>query len=228
MSVLVVEDEINLLNALKRGLTDSGFAVSIATNGNTGLEMALKHSFSVIVLDIMLPGIDGMELCKQLRINNIKTPIIMLTALDSTENIVSALDSGADDYLTKPFQMPELAARLRTLQRRNGNGVIESEKLKIANLEVDLDAKTVTCNQEVISLTATEYRLLLYLLKNQNKVLTRIQILDQVWDIDFNLGTNVVDVYINYLRKKIEKKTNTKLIHTVFGMGYMMKYEDSN
>ncbi|OAQ39201.1 DNA-binding response regulator [Pedobacter psychrophilus] len=227
MSILIVEDEISLVNALKRGLTEYGYEVTAATNGQTGLQMALNQVFELIILDVMLPGLDGIQICKQIREANKLTPILMLTALDSTENIVNALDNGADDYLVKPFKMPELAARLRTLIRRSGliKPELNQNIYTIENISIDLEAKVVSCEGIAINLTPTEYRLMEYFVKNKRKVLSRIQILDQVWDIDFNLGTNVVDVYVNYLRKKIEKSSGKKVIHTVFGMGYMMKEE---
>ncbi len=226
MSILVVEDEPNIASVIKRGLTGYGFDVSIAIDGLTGLQMAIDHPFDLLILDVMLPSMDGIQLCKRLRQHNANIPILMLTALDSTENIVTGLDSGADDYMVKPFKMIELAARLRTLLRRRG-GDSQSEKniYKIAELEVNGEAKVAKRNGVNLSLTATEYRLLEYFIRNQKKVLSRVQILENVWDINFNMGTNVVDVYVNYLRKKIENGQK-KLIHTVFGMGYIMKDKD--
>ncbi|MVN90794.1 response regulator transcription factor [Mucilaginibacter aquatilis] len=227
MALLLVEDEPNVVSVIKRGLADFGFDVSVAGNGLTGLQMALSHPFDLIILDVMLPGIDGVQICKRIREKNTSVPILMLTALDSTENIVTGLDTGADDYMVKPFKIAELAARLRTLLRRRQNDNQPANTLyKIADLEVDVEAKTVYQGDVALNLTPTEYRLLEYFVKNQKKVLSRIQILENVWDIDFNLGTNVVDVYVNYLRKKLEKNSNHKLIHTVFGMGYMFKDSD--
>jgi two-component system copper resistance phosphate regulon response regulator CusR len=227
MAILVVEDEPNVVSVIKRGLSEYGFEISVATDGLTGLQMATSHPFDLIILDVMLPSMDGVQVCKRIREQNQNVPILMLTALDSTENIVTGLDSGADDYMVKPFKMAELAARLRALiKRRGGDYQPVKNVLKIADIEVDTDAKIVTRNQLPINLTPTEYRLLEYFLKNQKKVLSRIQILESVWDIDFNMGTNVVDVYINYLRKKLDKDNPSKLIHTVFGMGYIMKYND--
>jgi two-component system copper resistance phosphate regulon response regulator CusR len=224
MPILVVEDEANIVSVIKRGLAEHGFEVSIAVNGLTGLEMALNHTFDLIILDVMLPGMDGIQICKHIREKNANIPILMLTALDSTENIVTGLDSGADDYMVKPFKIAELAARIRTLlRRRSGEMPPSKNTFKIGDIEVDTEAKLATRNKSTLNLTPTEYRLLEYFIKNQKKVLSRIQILESVWDIDFNLGTNVVDVYVNYLRKKLEKNSPNKLIHTVFGMGYIMK-----
>jgi DNA-binding response OmpR family regulator len=226
MAILLVEDEPNVISVIKRGLAEYGFEVSVASNGLTGLQMALSHPFDLIILDVMLPGIDGIQICKQVREQKPDVPILMLTALDSTENIVTGLDSGADDYMVKPFKIMELAARLRTLMRRRGGEIPSKSVYKIGNIEIDTDAKVATQNSIALNLTPTEYRLLEYFIKNQKKVLSRIQILESVWDIDFNLGTNVVDVYVNYLRKKLESNNSGKLIHTVFGMGYMMKEGD--
>jgi two-component system copper resistance phosphate regulon response regulator CusR len=223
MAILVVEDEPNVISVLKRGLADHGFEVSAASNGLTGLQMALSHPFDLIILDLMLPGMDGVQICKNIREQKPDVPILMLTALDATENIVNGLDSGADDYMVKPFKIMELAARLRTLMRRRGGNELSKNLFKIGNIELDTDAKVARQNNTTLNLTPTEYRLLEYFIKNQRKVLSRIQILESVWDIDFNLGTNVVDVYINYLRKKLETNNSPKIIHTIFGMGYMMK-----
>ncbi|TSD67034.1 response regulator transcription factor [Inquilinus sp. KBS0705] len=223
MKVLLVEDEPGLVSVIVRGLTDAGMEVSVAADGNTGLEMALAHTFDIIVLDIMLPGINGIQVCKEIRKKDDSIAILMLTALSSTENIVTGLNSGADDYLAKPFKFAELEARIRTLVRRTKAGNTPKSLLTIADLEVDTLSKTAKRANKTIALTATEYHLLEYFLKNRNTVLSRIQILENVWDIDFNMGTNVVDVYVNYLRKKIDNGYDVKLIHTVFGMGYILK-----
>lgn len=228
MGILLVEDEPNVVSVIKRGLTTYGFEVSVAANGVTGLQMALDHNFDLVILDVMLPLMDGIQVCKRIREQKKSVPIIMLTALDSTENIVGGLDSGADDYMVKPFKIAELAARLRTLLRRSGAEIQTNNSFAIDNLHIDTESKIAKRNNEVLKLTATEYRLLEYFIKNQRKVLSRIQILENVWDIDFNMGTNVVDVYVNYLRKKLEKNGGIKLIHTVFGMGYIMKEGDSD
>ncbi len=227
MAILLIEDEPNVVSVIKRGLAEHGHEVSAASNGLTGLQMALNHSFDLVILDVMLPGLDGIQICRRIREKDKNIPILMLTALNSTDNIVTGLDTGADDYLVKPFKIAELAARLRTLlRRRNTEGQQPSHLYIIDDLEVDTEAKTATRGGTALNLTSTEYRLLEYFIKNQKKVLSRIQILESVWDIDFNLGTNVVDVYVNYLRKKLEKTGSRKLIHTVFGMGYMMKDDE--
>jgi DNA-binding response OmpR family regulator len=232
MKVLLVEDTPDLVSIILRGLTEEGMEVSVAGDGNTALDMVFKYNFDVVILDIMLPGINGIQVCREIRKKNESIAIIMLTALGSTENIVTGLESGADDYLVKPFKLLELSARMRTLVRRSKSSATPQEKLTIGDLEVNMSSKTVSRSGKAINLTATEYRLLEYLMKNHNRVLSRIQILENVWDIDFNMGTNVVDVYINYVRKKIETPNAGKLIHTVFGMGYILKEElineDSN
>lgn len=228
MKILLVEDTPDLVSLITRGLSDKGMEVSVAADGNLALEMTYKYNFDLIILDIMLPGINGIQVCREIRKKNIDVAIFMLTALGTTENIVTGLDSGADDYLAKPFKFAELEARIKALVRRKQQLPSQSDTIIIDNLEVNLSAKLVSRNQVTIPLTSTEFRLLVYFAKNQNKVLSRIQILESVWDIDFNMGTNVVDVYINYLRKKIDNDHNDKLIHTVFGMGYMMKTTVSN
>lgn len=223
MKILLIEDTPDLVSLIVRGLTAANMEISVAVDGITGLEMASKYNFDLIILDIMLPGMNGIQVCKEIRKTNDTVSILMLTALGSTENIVTGLDSGADDYMAKPFNFVELEARIRTLLRRNKVNAPPAETLSISDLTVNTSSKTAIRNSNPINLTATEYRLLEYFLKNQNKVLSRIQILENVWDIDFNMSTNVVDVYINYLRKKIDLSFSERLIHTVFGMGYIMK-----
>ncbi|MDR6563029.1 MULTISPECIES: response regulator transcription factor [unclassified Arcicella] len=226
--ILLVEDEINVVDFLKKGLDEANFEVSVALNGNTALSMAAESSFDLIILDIMLPDKNGIEVCRELRSRHIKTPILFLTALGTSENIALGLNSGADDYLVKPFKFIELYARINALLRRTSYiDNIPDDKARvtytIGDLIIDDDAKTVSRGDQKISLTATEYRLLLVLIKNKGKVLSRIDILESAWDINFNMGTNVVDVYINYLRKKIDGDFEHKLIHTVVGMGYVLK-----
>lgn len=226
--LLLVEDEISVLDFLLKGLTELDFQVSVAMDGDTALLMAAEGNYDLIILDIMLPGKNGMEVCRELRASGALTPILMLTALGTAENIAAGLNTGADDYLAKPFKFIELNARINALLRRRiqQNEVqtnAPSNTLTIADLFVDDDAKTVTRGGLEITLTATEYRLLLELLRNKGKVLSRMDLLEKVWGINFNLGTNVVDVYINYLRKKVDAQSDQKLIHTVVGMGYVLK-----
>lgn len=227
--ILLIEDEAAVVNLLKRGLEEEGHEISVAMDGHSGYEMATKHYFDAFVVDIMLPGMNGIEICRKLREQNIVTPILMLTALGSTENIVTGLDSGADDYLVKPFNFAELLARLRTLFRRkmgiSEEGPVNDKVISLSDLELNTDTKIVTRAGKALQLTATEFRLAEYLLRNRNRVLSRMDILEYVWGVDFNMNTNVVDVYINYLRKKIDKDFEPKLIHTVVGMGYVLKIQ---
>jgi two-component system copper resistance phosphate regulon response regulator CusR len=223
MNLLLVEDDPSIVSIISRGLTDEGFTVSVAPDGSIGKQMALQSSFDLIILDIMLPGLNGLELCKIVKSDQPNTPVIMLTALGTTENVVMGLDNGADDYLIKPFKFPELFARIRMLLRRYKGSATLDEVINVADLQINVTAKSVKRNGEEITLTATEYRLLVFLAGNKSKILSRIDILENVWDIDFNLGTNVVDVYVNYLRKKIDKNSDQKLIHTVVGLGYVLK-----
>lgn len=227
-NILLVEDEASVVNFIKRGLAEESYAVSVAFNGANGIKMALEAPFDLIILDIMLPDKNGLDVCKELRANNLQTPILFLTALGTSENIAVGLNYGADDYLVKPFKFIELSARINALIRRaNRAGELEGthyhSQYFIADLRVDDTAKTVKRNEQTITLTATEYRLLLALIKNKGKVLSRMDLLETAWDLNFNSGTNVVDVYINYLRKKIDSDASNKLIHTVVGMGYVLK-----
>lgn len=223
MNILLVEDDPDIANMINKGLGEAGYNVSIAPDGNIGHQMASGGTYDLYILDIMLPGINGLELCRILRKAGDNRPILMLTALGTTENVIVGLDTGADDYLVKPFKFTELLARLRALLRRKSGSLTERNVLKIADLELDLDAKIAKRDNTGISLTSTEYRMLEYFLKNQRKVISRMDLLEHVWGVDFNMTTNVVDVYVNYLRKKIDKEFETKLIHTVIGMGYIMK-----
>lgn len=225
--ILLVEDEINVVSFIKKGLTEENFEVSVALDGNSCTQMTLDNDFDLIILDIMLPDTNGIEVCKALRSKNIQTPILFLTALNTADNIALGLNSGADDYLVKPFKFIELVARIKALLRRsssNGGEIKNKDNIfTLANLKMDDEAKTVERNGEFISLTATEYRLLFTLIKNKGRVLSRVDLLESAWDINFNLATNVVDVYINYLRKKIDSNYEPKLVHTVIGMGYVLK-----
>jgi DNA-binding response OmpR family regulator len=223
MNILLVEDEPNVVSVISRGLSDEGFTVSVAPDGLIGKHLAADNQFDLIILDIMLPGINGLELCKIIKSETPNVPVIMLTALGTTENVVNGLDNGADDYLIKPFKFAELFARIRMLLRRYNGAANLDQIINIADLQINLTAKTVKRNNQEIILTATEYRLLEFMAKNKSKILSRIDILESVWDIDFNLGTNVVDVYVNYLRKKIDKHADQKLIHTAVGLGYVLK-----
>lgn len=226
--ILLVEDEISLVHFIQKGLEEQGFEVSVALDGNVGYKMASEMAFDIIVLDIMLPGMNGLEVCKKLRTEHVTTPILFLTALSTSENIATGLDLGADDYLAKPFKFIELNARIKALLRRfditsDTAAADDNEVYTIADLRVDDKAKTVHRGDTEIKLTANEYRLLVELIKNQGRVLSRNTLLESAWDVNYNAGTNVIDVYINYLRNKIETDPSNKLIHTVVGMGYVLK-----
>lgn len=224
LNILLVEDDPNVASFILRGLQEAGYKVSVAPDGNSGFQMARQYDFDILVVDVMLPGMNGIDICKNLRAQGNDTPLLMLTALGSTENIITGLDSGADDYLVKPFKFAELLARIRTLTRRGPKNMTPAANmLQIADLQLNLDSREVTRNGQLINLTSTEFKLLHYLMQNPRRTLTRIDILEHVWDIDFNMGTNVVDVYVNYLRKKIDKNFDTRLIQTVVGVGYMLK-----
>lgn len=226
--ILLVEDEVHVASFIKKGLTEEGFDVSVAFDGNIGWEMFQQNSFDLIILDIMLPGKNGIEVCKLIREVDTTIPVLFLTALGTSENIVLGLNSGADDYIVKPFKFIEFFTRIKTLLRRTDHSNAEPSSFSLnthhfLNLTVDDNAKTVTRDGVEINLTSTEYKLLMYFLVNKNIVLSRMDILENVWGLNFNLGTNVVDVYVNYLRKKIDQSFEPKLIHTVIGMGYIMK-----
>lgn len=226
--ILLIEDEANVVSFIKKGLSEEGYEMSVAFDGETGLKMALAHRYDLIILDIMLPGKNGLEVCRAIRAENDLSPILFLTALGTAENVVIGLDTGADDYLVKPFKFIELQARVKSLLRRStaqaqtGGQPVE-EIYRIDDLVLNDTSKTVTRGGEPVTLTSTEYRLLLLFVNNRNRVLSRSDILEKVWDVNFDMGTNVVDVYVNYLRKKIDKDRPVKLIHTMVGMGYVMK-----
>lgn len=229
MRLLLVEDEPDVASFIKRSLEEEEYEITVAMDGTIAWDYINAFKYDLFIFDLMLPGINGLELCKRCRQQEISTPILMLTALGATDNIVMGLNSGADDYLTKPFKLAELEARIRSLLRRqvpvsNEKTTLPSKiVLTFADVVLDLDEKTVTRNYLPVELTATEFRLLEYLLKNPRKVVSRMDILEKVWGYDFNLNTKVVDVYINYLRKKLDKDSQVKLIHTVTGMGYILK-----
>jgi two-component system copper resistance phosphate regulon response regulator CusR len=225
MKILVIEDEPKVASFIKQGLEEQANDVTVAYDGFFGKKLATENYYDVIVLDLMIPYINGLELCKALRADGIQTPVLMLTALGTTDDKVVGLDAGADDYLVKPFEFKELLARLRALTKRYTNNVQEQKVLSIADLEMNIDEKSVKRSGKQIDLTAKEFGLLEYLLKNKNRVISRTEIAEKVWDIHFDTGTNVIDVYVNFLRKKIDKDFAPKIIHTMVGMGYVLKAE---
>lgn len=222
--ILIVEDEKKIAESLKKGLEEFGYQVHLAFDGLMGEKMFFTKHFDLIFLDINLPGMNGLDLCKRIRSFNKSVAIIMLTTFGAVADKIEGFDVGADDYIVKPFAFEELLVRMRALLRRTTNENMPSGNiLRVADLEMNLDTKVVTRDQEKIRLTAKEFQLLEYLLRNKNRVVSRADIGENVWDIDFDTGTNTIDVYINYLRNKIDKKYPVKLIHTKVGFGYLMK-----
>lgn len=223
MRILLVEDEKKVSSFIKKGLEEEGYAVDSASDGETGLEMGLDGVHDLIILDINLPKRDGLSVLQQLRTKSVSTPVLLLTVRTAIEDRVIGLDTGADDYLTKPFAFEELLARVRALLRRQTEA--ETPLLEVADLTLDPARRLVLRGGDKIDLTTKEFALLDYLLRNRDRVLTRTMISEHVWDYDFDSMTNVIDVYVNYLRKKIDAGREPKLIHTVRGVGYVLKVE---
>jgi DNA-binding response OmpR family regulator len=221
MKILLVEDDPKISAFVKIGLESNDCLVDVAYDSMIGEKLSLSRKYDVIILDVVIPGISGFDLCKKIRNNNNLTPIIMLTSLDSVEDKLTGFDCGADDYLVKPFSFQELFARVKALIRRNKETRV-MPLLRILDLELDSVTKKVRRNSKDIVLTATEYKILELLLSNRDKVFNRIQIAESIWGYSFNSGTNVIDVHINSLRKKIDKDFGQKLIHTKKGFGYLM------
>ncbi len=221
--ILIVEDEKKIADSLKQGLTENGFEAEVAYDGSIGWKIFKSRSFELVIMDINLPGMNGYELCKAIRSANEALPIVMLTAMNAVEDKIEGFDAGADDYIIKPFDFRELLVRIRALLKRIHTTVATGTLLQAGDLVMNLDSKQVTRNGQAISLTAKEFQLLEYFLRNKNRVVSRADIALQVWDIDFDTRTNVIDVYVNYLRKKIDKGFDEPLIHTQVGMGYVLK-----
>jgi two-component system copper resistance phosphate regulon response regulator CusR len=222
MKILIVEDEVNLAGYLKKGLEEEGYEISIAPGVNSARQAMNPGFFDLVILDLILPDGNGLQLCREFRQEQPKLPIVMLTSLGSTEDKVAGLDSGADDYLVKPFQFSELAARIRAVERRQ-KLMHQGNILKVADLVLDVASHKVHRAGKVVALTSREFKLLKVFIENQDVVLSRMDIASRVWDINFDTGTNVVDVYVNYLRNKIDKQFERKLIHTVIGAGYVLR-----
>lgn len=221
MRILLVEDEKKVASFIKKGLEEEGYAVDLAADGESGLHMALDRVHDMILLDIQLPKKNGLAVLHELRRHKVVTPVLLLTVRATIEDKVMGLDSGADDYLTKPFAFQELLARVRALLRRHSGN--KQTVIKVADLSMDLAHRTVYRGDQKIDLTAKEFALLEYLLRNPGRVLSRTMIAEHVWDYDFDSMTNIIDVYVNYLRKKIDFEREPKLIHTVRGVGYVLK-----
>lgn len=226
MRILLVDDDQQLASFIRMGLEDQQMKVTVAYDGRMGERIATTREFDVIVLDVMLPGINGFELCKKIRHDNVLTPIILLTSLDSTDDKVTGLDTGADDYLSKPFEFPELLARIRALHRRDRKEITDVV-LHIADLEIDTSGKKIRRGGREIVLTATEYRILELLALHPGKVFERTEIAQEIWGFSFNTGTNVIDVHISAIRKKMDRGFSQKLIHTVPGFGYLLQDRSS-
>lgn len=235
MKILIVEDETKVAEVLKRGLTEAGYEADIAYDGQIGLRLAQTGQYDLILLDVNLPMMNGLELCKRLREQDEVTPVLMLTALGMSDDIVAGLEAGADDYLPKPFKFNELYARIKALTRRRkiaavaaeGPNGAEADVFKLADLQIDFDAREVKRSGKPVQLTAKEYALLEYLARNTGKVRSRQEIAESVWGLTFETGTNFIDVYINYLRNKIDKPFDRKLVHTITGFGYVLKLPEA-
>jgi heavy metal response regulator len=223
MRILIVEDEKKVARFIQQGLEEEHYAVDVAQDGERGAGMAETQAYDLVILDVMLPGMNGIEVTRRLRAKAITAPILMLTAKTATEDKVAGLDSGADDYLTKPFAFAELLARVRSLLRRGS--LEKSAVLSIADLELDTITHKARRGSRAIDLTAKEYALLEYFLRNKDRVLSRTIISEHIWDYNFDTGTNLIDVYISHLRNKIDSGFERKLIHTVRGVGYVMREE---
>jgi two-component system, OmpR family, copper resistance phosphate regulon response regulator CusR len=221
--ILVVEDEAKVATFIKKGLQTQSFEAEIASDGEEAKKLFSSHQFDLIILDLNLPDMSGLDVCKYVREYNTKIPILMLTALGTVADKLSGFEVGTDDYMVKPFDFMELLVRIKALLKRTEAIQQPIEKLQIADLELDISEKVARRGGSVFDLTAREFNLLEYLMRNNGRVVSKVDIAEKVWDINFDTGTNFIEVYINYLRNKVDKNFPNKLIHTVVGMGYMMK-----
>jgi two-component system copper resistance phosphate regulon response regulator CusR len=226
MRILIVEDNPRMAGVIRQGLVENGYAVDIANTGEDGEHMAAAEPYDLVILDIMLPDQDGIQVCRNLRRRKITTPVLMLTALSTTGDKVKGLDAGSDDYLTKPFEFDELLARIRALLRRGE--AQEASRLKFADLEIDLLTRAVIRADKHIKLTTKELALLEYFMRNPNRVLTRTSIGEHVWDMNFDSDSNVIDVYVSMLRRKVDKGFDKRLIHTIIGTGYCLREDNAS
>ena len=225
MRILLIEDEEKVVKSLQQGLTEHQIEVDFALDGDTGCRMAESNEYDVIVSDIIVPGINGTDLTRLLRTKGIHTPVLLLTALSSTDDKVIGLEAGADDYLTKPFEFKELLARLKALNRRGKDPAAQKTILSFGGIEMNLTAREIYRDAVRVELTPKEFALMEYFIRNQGRAVSKAEIAEKVWDINFETSSNVVEVYVNYLRNKIDKPFDHKLIHTVFGQGYILKEE---
>ncbi|PKP46658.1 MAG: DNA-binding response regulator [Bacteroidetes bacterium HGW-Bacteroidetes-11] len=221
--ILIVEDHVKMADSISKGLEESGYIPEVAYDGFIGKRLSETKKYDLIIIDVNLPLMNGYELCAAIRTRNTEVPIIMLTAMGSTEDKLMGFERGADDYIVKPFEFRELLARIKALLKRSVNEKKEQKILRIADLEVNLESKAVRRGDIPIELTAKEFSLLEYLIRNKGKVVSKADIADKIWNIKFDTGTNVIEVYVNFLRKKIDKNFPVKLIHTHIGMGYVLK-----
>lgn len=222
MNILLVEDDLRVSELIKKGLKEQGFTVTLAYDGLSAKNLFFCHDFDLIITDIILPEINGIALCKEIRMLKPELPIIMLTALGTTDDKIDGFDAGADDYLVKPFEMRELTARIKALLKRSSKNKL-GFILKFCDLEMNLQTKIVKRSNKELNLTLKEFKLLEFLLQNQGRIISRTEIAEKVWNTHFDTGTNFIDVYINYLRKKVDKDFEKKLIHTRSGMGFILK-----
>ena len=225
VKILLIEDEPKTVQSLKQGLEENNYAVEVAYDGNMGHQLATRNTYQLIISDIIIPGINGLELCRKLRLEGVQTPILMLTALSTTDDKLEGFDAGADDYLAKPFDFKEFLARVKALIKRSNQTMIEAQVLKFADLELDLTSKIVARSRQKINLTAKEFQLMEYFLRNQEKVISKAEIAENIWEVEDENSSNLIEVYVNYLRKKVDKGFSSKLIHTQFGMGYILRQE---
>lgn len=225
--ILIIEDDERMAQLIRRGLEESGYDVTLAIDGTEGLAIALAKRFDVVITDILLPSQSGLEVCKTLKKEDEKYPIIMLTALGTTDDKIDGFDAGADDYMVKPFEMRELTARINALIKRSRIGHTE-EILHIADLELNQRTKIVKRGGKELNLTPKEFNLLAYMMANSGRVLSKSEIAEKVWDMNFDTGTNFIEVYISYLRRKVDKDYEQKLIHTKSGMGFILKEDHEN
>ncbi len=226
MRILIVEDDQRVAELIRRGLEEYGFVPTLAYDGLSGKKLALQNAYDLIITDIVLPKMDGLDLCRLVRQVKPDIPIIMLTALGTTDDKVEGFDAGADDYLVKPFEIRELLVRIRVLLKRNNKpGGSTGSLSRYADLEINLNTRVVKRGSREINLTPKEFKLLQYMVQNSERVLSRVEIAEKVWDTHFDTGTNFIDVYINYLRKKIDRDFEKKLIHTKSGVGFILKSE---
>lgn len=223
MTILIIEDELNLANSLKNGLLECGYKVDLALNGKEGLEKALAQKYKLIISDIILPELNGLDFCREYRKQDNITPIIFLTALGTTADKLKGFELGAEDYISKPFSFQELIARIKVIEKRYTINSNETSLLIADTLRLNTDSKTVERNETPILLTEKEFQLLVYFLKNKNSIISKKEIAEEVWGINFETGTNSIEVYVNFLRNKIDKNFDKKLIHTVHGRGYILK-----